>query len=324
MSRSDPSSDSTSFGERMWIAMVAFLRALLRLLIIAVLAVIVGAGLYYGLPAIYERYVQPIQMDVSSLQISQSDQEQAMAQLSSRVGDLSARINTLEVQADSDKQSIAELETQLDDALSAQAESFIPIQTAQAAATSRLDVIDQVLQSLDDQLSSMNTDVQSLSTLVSENQDVLAGLEEKLQIEGTPLETIRNELKIVKAMELLTRGRLLLVANNLGLAQQDLESAGELLAELQASLPDGQKGDLAEIIDQLDKASNNLPARPVLASDDLEIAWKLLLLGLPDPSRSVAPELTGTPENSSELATPSPEGSTAETPENTPTPTPKP
>jgi chaperonin cofactor prefoldin len=282
MSNSDPSSESTSFGERMGIAMVAFMRALVRLLIIAFLAVVIGAGLYFGLPAIYERYVQPIQMDVSSLQISQDDQKLAIEQLSGRVEDLSARINTLEVQADSDKQSIAELQTQLDNALSTQAENLLPIQNAQSAATARLDELDRVLQSLDDQLSSMNTDVGNLNTTVSENQEQLTGLADRLQIEGTPLETIRNELKIVKAMELLTRGRLLLVANNLGLAQQDLQSAGDLLNELQASLPDDQQEDLAEIIDRLDKASSNLPQRPLLASDDLEIAWRLLLLGLPD------------------------------------------
>jgi chromosome segregation ATPase len=279
----------------MGIAMIAFLRALLSLLIIAVLAVVIGAGLYYGLPAIYERYVQPIQMDVSSLQVAQTDQEQAILQLSGRVEDLSARINTLEVQADSDKQSIAELQTQLDNALSVQAENLNPIQTAQAAAASRLDELDRVLQSLDDQLSSLNTDVQNLGTTVAENQEQMAGLDGKLQIEGTPLENIRNELKMVKAMELLTRSRLLMMANNLGLAQQDLQSASELLNGLQASLPADQQGDLAEIIARLDKASSNLPVRPLLASDDLEIAWQLLLLGLPDQPQSSTPDVTATP-----------------------------
>jgi hypothetical protein len=120
-------------------------------------------------------------------------------------------------------------------------------------------------------------------------------LDGKLLIEGTPLENIRNELKMVKAMELLTRSRLLLVANNLGLAQQDLQSASELLNGLQVSLPADQRGDLAEIIARLDKASSNLPERPLLASDDLEIAWQLLLLGLPDQSQSSTPDVTATP-----------------------------
>lgn len=306
MSSNDPSSGDTSFGERMWIAMGAFLRALLRLLVIAVLAVVIGAGIYYGLPALYQRYVQPIQMDVSSLEVMQADQEQAIQQLSGRVEDLSARINTLEVQADSDKQAIAELETQLENSLSAQAENLLPIQTAQAAATERIDELDRALQSLDDQLTSLDTDFQSISTTAADNQEALAELQDKLQVEGTPLENIRNELKIVKAMELLTRGRLLLVANNLGLAQQDLQSASELLDELQASLPDDQKGDLVEIINRLDQASNNLPDRPILASDDLEIAWQLLLLGLPDPSQSATPEVTSAAEDSSGLATPTP------------------
>jgi chaperonin cofactor prefoldin len=328
MSNNNPSPDNTTFGERMGIAIVAFLRALLGLLVIAILAAVVGAAIYYGLPAIYDRYVQPIQMDVSSLQVTQADQEQAVQQLSKRVEDLTSRINTLEVQSDSDKQTITELQTQLSGAISTQTESLVPMQNAQATATSRLDDLDRAISELEDRLTSVDQDVQSLTTAVDQNQEQLAGLADKLQIEGTPLETIRNELQMVKVMELLTRSRLLLVANNLGLAQQDLQSASDLLNELQSSLPDDQKGDLGEIIDRLDKASSNLPNRPVLASDDLEIAWRLLLIGLPDQSQTATAEVSGTPGSSSGLTTPSPEGTVTgtpgitATPTSTPTPTP--
>jgi len=322
MSNNNPSPDNPSFGERMGIAIVAFLRALLVLLIVGVLAVVVGAVIYYGLPAIYDRYVQPIQMDVSSLQVTQADQEQAIQQLSSRVEDLSSRINTLEVQSDSDKQTITELQTQLAGAISTQAESLAPMQNAQATATSRLNDLDRTISELEDQLSTMTQDIQSLGTSVDQNQEMLTGLQDKLQIEGTPLENIRNELQIVKAMELLTRGRMLLDTNNLGLAQEDLQSASDLLNELQARLPDDQKGNLGEIIDRLNTASGNLPNRPILASDDLEIAWQLLLLGLPDQNQTATAEVGGTPGVSSDTATPGPEGTGTATPTFTPTPTP--
>ncbi len=324
MSNNNPSPDNTSFGERMGIAMIAFLRALLRLLVIAILAVVIGAGIYYGLPALYEQYVQPIQMDVSSLEVTQADQEQAVQQLSSRVEDLSTRINTLEIQADSDKQTIAELQTQLDSALSAQAESIAPLQSAQATATARLNDLDRALSDLQDQLPPLNQEIQSLSAAVDQNQEQLAGFGDQLQIEGTPLESIRNELQIVKAMELLTRGRLLLVANNLGLAQKDLQAATDILSELQAGLPDDQKGNLTEIIDRLTKASNNLPGRPILASDDLEVAWQLLLIGLPDQTQTATPEVTDTPAGLAGETTTTPEATGTTTPGITATPTPTP
>jgi chaperonin cofactor prefoldin len=318
MSNNNPSPDSPSFGERLGIAIVAFLRALLVLLIIAVLAVVVGAVIYYGLPAIYDRYVQPIQLDVSSLQVTQADQEQAIQQLSSRIEDLTSRINTLEVQSDSDKQTITELQTQLAGAISTQAESLAPMQSAQATATSRLNDLDRAISELEDQLNTMTQDIQSLDTRVGQNQELLNGLQDKLQIEGTPLENIQKELQIVKAMELLTRSRMLLDTNNLGLAQEDLQSASDLLNELQARLPDDQKGNLAEIISRLNTASGNLPNRPILASDDLEIAWQLLLMGLPEQTQTA--EVSGTPGISSETATPGPVGTGTLTP--TPTPTP--
>ena len=324
MSNNNPSPDNTSFGERMGIAMIAFLRALLRLLVIAILAVVIGAGIYYGLPALYEQYVQPIQMDVSSLEVTQADQEQAVQQLSSRVEDLSTRINTLEIQADNDKQTIAELQTQLDSALSAQSESIGPLQSAQATATAHLNNLDRALSDLQDQLPPLNQEIQSLGTAVDLNQEQLAGFGDQLQIEGTPLESIRNELQIVKAMELLTRGRLLLVANNLGLAQKDLQAATDILSELQAGLPDDQKGNLTEIIDRLTKASNNLPRRPILASDDLEVAWQLLLIGLPDQTQTATPEVTGTPAGLAGETTATPEATGTAIPGITATPTPTP
>ena len=153
---------------------------------------------------------------------------------------------------------------------------------------------------------------------------MLAGLQDKLQIEGTPLENIRNELQLVKAMELLTRARMLLDTNNLGLAQEDLQSASDLLNELQARLPDDQKTNLSEIIERLNTASGNLPNRPILASDDLEIAWQLLLTGLPEQNQTATAEVSGTPDVSSALTTPSPESTGAATPEVTLTPTPTP
>jgi len=324
MSNNNPPSDNTTFGEKLGIAILAFFRALLVLLVIAILATVVGVVIYYGVPALYNRYVQPIQTDVSTLQMSQADQEQAVQQLSSRIEDLSSRINTLEIQSDSDKQAITELQSQLDGAVSTQAESLKPVQDAQATATSRLDDLDQAISDLEDKLTSVNQDVQAIATAVDKNQEQLTGLEDKLQVEGTPLETIHNELQMVKAMELLTRSRLLLVSNNLGLAQDDLQAASNLLSELQASLPEDQRGNLGEIIDRLNKASSNLPERPVLAADDLEIAWQLLLIGLPAESQTPTAQVSGTPGSSSSLGTPSPERTGTTTPEITASPTPSP
>ena len=103
---------------------------------------------------------------------------------------------------------------------------------------------------------------------------------------------------MAKAMELLARGRQLLVENNPGLAQGDIEAARLLLAGLRPSLNETQLAALDEIVQRLDLALANLApiagrtASPVLAAQDLELAWQMILAGLPGPSATPAPTLT--------------------------------
>jgi hypothetical protein len=78
---------------------------------------------------------------------------------------------------------------------------------------------------------------------------------------------------------------------------------------------DYQQATLDEIIQRLDLALEYLPQTPILAAEDLEVAWQLLKIGLPEsPSEDIDLQPTATPE-----------ASTAEPlAENTPTPTPIP
>jgi hypothetical protein len=125
---------------------------------------------------------------------------------------------------------------------------------------------------------------------------------------------------LIKAMEMLTRSRVYLVQSNLGLAKDEILAARELLAEM--SVPEYQQTALAAIIDQLDLAAQNLPDFPILASENLEVAWQLLRSGLPTESEASAAlesplEATAPAEPATE-ATPTPTVS----PEATSTPKP--
>lgn len=119
---------------------------------------------------------------------------------------------------------------------------------------------------------------------------------------------------LLKAMELLSRARLFLYQSNFGLARSDVQAARDALAELQATAPESKQADLTEALFRLDLALKNLPDFPVAASDDLDIAWQVLMEGYP-----VAPTATPTfipTISASETATPVVESTV------TPTPTP--
>lgn len=314
-----------SFGERMRIALEAFLRALLRLIAIVIVGALIGLGLFWGIPKLYNNYVQPLQRSVQQIEDQQAQQEQTNQQLLQQLVVLQQRIDALEARNDTAKQNIGEAESLMNQGLSTQQANLNNLESTQASASTSLKEIDAALNELDKKIADLS------STLDQTNSDVKAvdsrttDIEQQLQAEDTPLAAMRNELQLVKAMELLTRSRMLIVQDNLGLAANDLSAARDLLAAMQ--VPVYQAEALKTIVDRLELALGNLPKSPVLAAEDLEIAWQLLRRGLPAEPTLAPPTETATPENllTTENATPiTPTPIPTATQAPTMTPTPKP
>lgn len=121
---------------------------------------------------------------------------------------------------------------------------------------------------------------------------------------GSQRDSVMVELKyqvmMLRSMELLSRARLYLSQSNFGVARQDVAAARELIAQMSAVTPMENLSTLNAVLDRLDLALANLPAYPVIAANDLEIAWQLLLDGLPanlppTPTLTLEPP-TATPE----------------------------
>lgn len=188
----------------------------------------------------------------------------------------------------------------------------LDLETLQADLTS----IESALEVMQGDLATMQTGVTDLSGQVDEYSLDVAALREELSGEKSPA-AVRRDLQLVKAMELLTRARLVLVQNNLGLAQFDIQAGRRILVDLQTEVPAHQSEQIARIVARLDAALDNLPAAPVAAADELEGAWQLLVAGLPKEP-PVAPASEATPTTAS---TPGPIPTPAASP--TPTPTPQ-
>ncbi len=325
---------SPSFGDRLSIAFVAFVRALIRLMVIVLLAALLGFGIFWGIPALYRQYVLPIQTSVNHLEDVQYSQDQTNQLYSQRLDDLLSRLDALEVQSDTDKQTFTDIQTHLENTESTQqARVEEAFDSAQATAGAQAEAVNIALETADAELAGLasrieqpDKNMQALATQVQALATQVQALEIKIQDGDAPVTALRRELQLVKTMELLTRSRLFLGENNIGLAQQDIQAAHDLLVTLQTQVPAYQLDALAAIVIRLGLALENLPAAPVLATDDLEIAWQLLQRGLPEePSQapnttevSLSPNLTVTPTPfAQETPLPSP---TASTPTITPTP----
>ena len=207
------------------------------------------------------------------------------------------------------------------------------VQAGLGALEEDLGAVQEALDATASSLDAVEAKIDTLSEEASQQGEVLAALQERLSGEKAP-ESLLRSLQVLRAMELLTRSRLLLVQNNVGLARTDLAAARELMIELQSTVPADQQDATEEVIARLGIALDALPGSPVAAADALEGAWQLLLAGLPSgtaagaeaaatvapaegtPTVEVSPTVEGTPTAE---ATP-----TAEvTPEATPTPTPQ-
>lgn len=170
-----------------------------------------------------------------------------------------------------------------------------------------------------DSVTDIDSRVQSLEAGQTDQNEVASLLDSRLKnLEGADarrnesLAELTYQSDLLRVMELLSRARLFLYQSNFGLARTDVQVARDILAEMQSSAPESKQKDLNEALLRLDLALKNLPAFPVAASDDLDIAWQILLEGYP-----VAPTATPTP-----VPTTTPEGTATPIPDITATPTP--
>ncbi len=167
-----------------------------------------------------------------------------------------------------------------------------------AAIENRLDETDDRLGEIELQITQLVDDLDG----VRGTQDDLSGSVDALGVRIEELTTelqrldgletdlgdrVDREMAVLRSMELMSRARLFLYQANYGLAEQDVAAAKSVLEASRsvgsASPGDGNTDDdtIDAVIERLDVVLTELPNRPVAASDDLDIAWQLLLGDIP-------------------------------------------
>lgn len=303
MNEQTPSTPSPSSSTRERSTSVSCFAVLLRATIAIVLGIVLGLLIYYGIPNLYRRYVLPIENSIASLQDGQSRQAEENQRIARRMDDFQNRLNELELQNDTNKQTLDEMQALFASIEESQRSSLEAFENLQAGSEERTAEVADSVADLKDLIDDLDGKIAQLESGISETDQKLMDLVGSLDDADTPVAALRRELRLVMAMELITRSRFFLVENNLGLAESDILSARNLIADLQELVPEHQVDALATIIVNLDASLQNLPDRPVLASENLEIAWQLLLNGLPDEvplssaeqSASPTPTPTNTP-----------------------------
>lgn len=187
-----------------------------------------------------------------------------------------AEVTELQSRQEQSEQELADLQTRLDAIESGQSEHA------------------ETLTDLEGRLGEIETEVAAHTKSLA----ALEQMQSELQArdDGTSAD-LERQINMLKSMELMSRARLFMYQSNFGLARQDIQLARDLLADVQQDAPESLADDLDEVIRRLDLTLYNLPDFPVAAHDDLDIAWQILLGGLPPagPGAAGTPAITATP-----------------------------
>jgi len=295
-------------GQRTRIAMLAILRVLVRLLLIFLVAAILGVLIYIGFVTVYQQAVLPAQQNASRIDMLETRQAQDSLLLDQRLETFQQRLASLENQRTLNNDNLAGLindQTQLQAEIDRQGLELLRLDDLQAE-------LDNVRSYAD---KAYNIGIQGYQATVGKDSMIYA---------------LQREIIVLKVTSLLNRSRLYMVQNNLGLARDQVVMARGLLDGLLEEASDLQRPVLTAWIGRLDSALSNLPNSPVIAGDELEIAWKLILEGLPEQiiptptayfverstTSTAIPTIAGTRPVLTRTATPLPVRSA------TPTPTP--
>lgn len=294
-----------SAGERFSIAVGAFFRAVLRLIIVILAGVILAGLLYMGFVLIYQQAILPARENAARLSLLETQQAGQLDSLSQRMEKL--------------QQQVTELGNQmivLQDEFAALKRDQEMVQSTQQAYPLQLKRLDD----LEKKLAEVRKIGQDALQLAQQNQETIAS--------GELLTELEFQLTVLKSALLIQRARVYLSQANLGLARDKIRAARLLLVELQQTASEEQKVELAAWIGRLDSALVNLPDRPVMAASDLQAAENLILLPPILEETPLAPlaveETIETTATGVLTATPTPAGTLAVTPTATQTISPTP
>jgi hypothetical protein len=169
-----------------------------------------------------------------------------------------------------------------------------PVQTN----TTDLGALRARIEALEQQVGEMAAADVTVDARLEDHQRLLAMLD---AADAAAQDEGRAQVRVLKAMELMSRARLFLFQSNYGLAEQDVRAARDILRPLAGGTAFVDGAAIGVAVDRLERTMAALPDFPVAARDDLDIAW-LAMLGQVPPAATAAPA-------SSPRQTPQPTGS---------------
>lgn len=227
------------------------IRFIVRLFLLILLGISLGAAAYFGIPVLYKDYIEPIQMNSQRIADLEDGLLQAQTDNRDRISEIGDRLAEIEGQQVGQKEILSEIQVEI-----GKLQTTLKMQNQE----------NEDFQLLTERLDALQEEIQNTGAEV----EYLTGPE-------APTHRLEFQLQLVRVMELLTRARLWLTQNNFGLAIEEVQTAKLALEGLADVTAEEDLEDLQQIVDSLDQVLRALPNNPVIAADNLEISWNLLL-----------------------------------------------
>lgn len=273
MNRENPPPTDESFGTRLISGFFNLARIFVRFVVLALLIALL-ALLVFGIPFVYWRFVTPAISEFKHIATAQVEQQQVSQRMLDKLQDIQQRLDTLELRLDTEKQQIGEINQAVEGLASTQQAYSQQFLETQIALENTIQSIFSEIDSQSGRLSEISETLELHEKRVDSVVDHSQELEDRLLSDDEPINRLRRDVELMKVMEFLTRSRLFIYQDNLGLAQDELVYARETLSNLE--VPEEQSEIAAEVIGKMDQALEYLPDSPDLAVGELEIAWQII------------------------------------------------
>ncbi len=270
----------TNTSNRVGRIISAIIKFTARLILLLLLGIGMGAGLYWGVPWVYHSLVSPVQETQTRVQALEQRFDREGTQRANDLSALQERVTHLEVE-----------NSALREALTAQDEDY-------TAALERLQGLEQHLAAVEGQLTEQQTARDALSTRLN---NAVTTLDTRTQQTETRITTLQARLAalyggqaLMQAAQDVLKAQLLMLEENPRAARGALALAGARLTVAEQLRPD-QAASLADLQNRVTALDTLFAANSARIVPELEALWaaigELLTLEVtgPTPQPTLSP-----------------------------------
>jgi len=272
----------------------SFLPGLIRVILVLLVGALLGLAVYLLFFFLFPQIIaQPLDKLASDINIEETRQAQFQSVSSTRVYELGERVLQVENNQTTHEEAISSLQggqSALQTALPEQA------LTQQAGLEQALTQVAQQASTQQSLLQNLQGQSTSQAQRSMEIEGTLTAFQATFQAQNKiNLVNIQQDVRLLRAMDLLEQAKTQLTQNNLGLASQSVTEAQQIMTRLIGMVSPAEQVTLSNWIQGLQTVIDDLPQFSQRAATDLNIVLSMMAAGLYPGSFTPTPTPTYTP-----------------------------